>query len=209
MSVLGWWIVTSSGLSLAAISVLGIARFFHPGFAAHSYQKWLVYVAVAIITSEFSEHLCFNIASTLWLTVKVLPLFVAPKKINVTVQITLFLSLVGAFLTFVIVLAMRQQEEPGSFIVESNLGRSGWSSGTAWTLGITNAMYTFGGLDGVIHISEELVEPGRRVPQVMAATLVIGLVTTLPLFLALMFCVKDIDAVTNSPLPSLEIIFQV
>ena len=116
-------------------------------------------------------------------------------------------TIILSVLTFVVVLAMRQQEQPASFIVKSHLGKSGWNDGTAWVLGITNAMYTFGGMDGVIHISEELVGPGRRVPQVMAATMVIGLLTTLPLFLALTFCVKDIDAVMNSPLPSLEITY--
>lgn len=141
--------------------------------------------------------------------IQVLPLFFAPNKIHLTVQATLFLSLIGAFVTFVIVLAMRQQEQPASFITRSGLGSSGWGSGTAWVLGITNAMYTFGGTDGVIHISEELVGPGRRVPQVIGATMLIGLLTTLPLFLALMFCVKDLDAVMSSPLPSLEIVYQV
>lgn len=52
MSMLAWWIVTASGLSLAAVSVLGVAHFFHPGYIQHAYQEWLVYVAVALLTSK-------------------------------------------------------------------------------------------------------------------------------------------------------------
>jgi len=66
----------------------------------------------------------------------------------------------------------------------------------------------FGGTDGVIHISEEMSQPGRRVPQVMSATMVIGMLTAFPLLLALMFCMADLDAVISSPLPSLEIVYQ-
>jgi choline transport protein len=47
-----------------------------------------------------------------------------------------------------IVLAMKGETQPASFITKSGLGTSGWSDSTAWLLGITNAMYTFGGTDG-------------------------------------------------------------
>lgn len=87
-------------------------------------------------------------------------------------------------------------------------------------------MYAFGGTDGgkcsfllksnrhfltkatAIHISEEMTQPGRRVPQVIIMTMIIGLVTTLPLFIALMYFMTDLEAVSNSPLPSMELIFQ-
>lgn len=42
----------------------------------------------------------------------------------------------------------------------------------------------------------------------MGVTLVVGLLSSLPLFIALMFCMTDLDAVRSSPLPSLEIIYQ-
>jgi len=44
------------------------------------------------------------------------------------------------FLTFVIALAMRKQTQPGSWIVESGLGTSGWGDSTAFLLGIINAI---------------------------------------------------------------------
>lgn len=43
----------------------------------------------------------------------------------------------------------------------------------------------------------------------MALTMLIGLLTALSLFIVLMLFVVDVDAVRMSPLPSLELIYQV
>lgn len=51
MSTLAWCFVTSSGLSLAAVCVCGLALFFHPSYEIHAYHIWLVYVTVGSITS--------------------------------------------------------------------------------------------------------------------------------------------------------------
>lgn len=51
-------------------------------------------------------------------------------------------------------------------------------------------------------------QPGRRVPQIIIATLFIGLVSTLPLFIALFLFSSDTEAIIDSPLPSLELIYQ-
>lgn len=63
-------------------------------------------------------------------------------------------------------------------------------------------------IDAVIHISEEMPQPGKRVPQVMIMTMLIGLFTTLPLVVMLMYYMTDLEAVTASALPSLEIVSQ-
>jgi hypothetical protein len=39
-------------------------------------------------------------------------------------------------------------------------------------------------------------------------TMIIGLLTSFPLFLALMYFMTDLDAVRLSPLPSMEIMYQ-
>lgn len=50
--------------------------------------------------------------------------------------------------------------------------------------------------------------PGRRVPQVMSMTMVLGLLTTLPLMIALNLFITDFQAVIDSPVPSIELIYQ-
>lgn len=51
-------------------------------------------------------------------------------------------------------------------------------------------------------------QPGKRVPQVMIMTMLIGLLTTLPLVVMLMYYMTDLESVTTSALPSLEIVSQ-
>lgn len=121
---------------------------------------------------------------------------------------------------------MHGQTQPQYFILASDQGSSGWNEGTAWLLAISNSMYAFGGTDGgnfspsqllgpclqltilVIHISEEIPRPGRRVPQVMLMTTVIGIITCLSLFIVFMFFFDDMDAIQGSTLPSLELVYQ-
>ncbi|KAF3406466.1 Choline transport protein [Talaromyces pinophilus] len=188
MSTLAWWIVTCSGISLATTTFVGMIHFIHPEFLAANWVVYLIYVAVSVITA--------------------VPIFVASKRLGWLVQTALIISAIGIILILFVPVGMHQHVNRSSYLVESNLGTSGWNSGTAWILGICNCMYAFGGTDGAIHISEEMTQPGRRVPQVIIMTMIIGLVTTLPLFIALMYFMTDLEAVSNSPLPSMELIFQ-
>lgn len=50
--------------------------------------------------------------------------------------------------------------------------------------------------------------PGRRVPQVMSITMILGLLTTLPLMIALNLFITDFQVVIDAPVPSIEIVYQ-
>ncbi|KAL9016756.1 MAG: hypothetical protein Q9185_005930 [Variospora sp. 1 TL-2023] len=77
----------------------------------------------------------------------------------------LFLAVSGFFVVFGLVLGLRRQTQPASFITQPGLGTSGWNAGTAWVLGVGNAMYAYGGIDAAIHIAEEIPQPGKNIPQ--------------------------------------------
>ncbi|KAF3805166.1 Choline transport protein [Colletotrichum gloeosporioides] len=192
MSMLAWWIVTvlrCSGISLFSMTLAGMIQFWHPGFEGTQWQIYLIYVGTATVT--------------------VLPVISASQKITFIVQLSLYSSVLGFLVLLFVAIALHKQSQPASFLTQSGLGSRRWPAGIAWTLGIANAMYAFGGTDDVIHISEEMPHPGRRVPQVMMLTMIIGLATAFPLFLSLMFYMKDFAAVISSRLPSLELINQV
>ena len=53
---------------------------------------------------------------------------------------SLWLSTGGCLVNFIVLLAMKKHTNSASFITESNLGTSGWGQGTAWVLGIMNAL---------------------------------------------------------------------
>ncbi|KAL3250505.1 hypothetical protein ABHI18_011162 [Aspergillus niger] len=188
MSVLAWWIVTSSGIQMVTASVAGIVKFWHSEYMAAQWHIYLIYLAISLLT--------------------LIPIFLAPSKVNWTAQTALFLSLTGMALIIIITLGMCQEKQPASFLLQPGYGRSGWNEGTAWMLGVMNTMYSMTGIDGAIHISEELPQPEKRVPQAMTMSVILSLATCLPLSVALVFCMSDMEAVVNSELPSLELIYQ-
>lgn len=189
MTLLGWWVVTCSGLSLCAVSVAGIINFWHEGFEATRWQVYLIYLASIFVTAA--------------------PVFLSPRAIPKFVQAALYISVGGFVVVFCMLLGLKKHTQPGSFITQSGLGTSGWSPGTAWIMGITNAMYAYAGTDGAIHIAEEIPQPGKNIPRALNMTMGIGFVTAFPMFLALMFAVTDIDAILNSNLPSLQMFYQI
>ncbi|KAL2052038.1 hypothetical protein ABVK25_007730 [Lepraria finkii] len=189
MTLLGWWVITCSGVSLCAVSVAGMINFWHPSWEAARWQIYLIYLVTMFITAS--------------------PLFLSPRSVPKITQATLFLSVSGFVLVFILLLALKQQTQPASFITESGLGTSGWSDGTAWMIGIGNALYAYGGTDGAIHIAEEIPRPGKNIPLAMNLTMCIGFLTAFPMTLALMFGMTDIDAVLNSKLASAEIFYQI
>ncbi|KAL4742094.1 amino acid permease-domain-containing protein [Aspergillus similis] len=166
---------------------------------------WISVVAWWVVT-----YVCLPLLELVFLSGKriVIPVFVASKKISVICQVTLLISIVGVAMTLFVPTGMHEHVQPPSFLVSPSAGETGWGSGVSWMLGICNAMYAFGGTDGALHIAEEMQHPGRRVPQVIIATLLIGLATTLPLFVALLLFSSDAKEIMGSPLPSAELIHQ-
>ena len=69
-------------------------------------------------------------------------------------------------------------------------------------------MYAFTSTDAAIHIAEEMVNPERRLPQVLNMTLTIGLATSFPLILVMMLSIVNSDAVVESILPYAELFYQ-
>ncbi|KAL8856519.1 MAG: hypothetical protein Q9178_006834 [Gyalolechia marmorata] len=171
------------------LSVAGLINFWHNEFEASRWQIYLIYLGSIFITSA--------------------PLFLSPRSVPKFTQATLFLSVSGFIVVFCMLLGLKKQTQPGSFITQSGLGRSGWSTGTAWVMGVGNALYAFAGTDGAIHIAEEIPRPSRNIPRAMNMTMAIGLLTAFPMSLALMFGITDIDAALDSSLPSAEIFYQI
>ncbi|KAL8688094.1 MAG: hypothetical protein Q9224_004973 [Gallowayella concinna] len=54
MTILGWWVVTCSGVSLCAVSVAGFINFWHPSFEATRWQVYLIYLATIFITGGWA-----------------------------------------------------------------------------------------------------------------------------------------------------------
>ena len=65
MTLLGWWVIACSGVSLCAASVTGMINFWVPSFEAAPWQTYLAYLGTIIVTGEsmsshFQQHQAIN-----------------------------------------------------------------------------------------------------------------------------------------------------
>ncbi|KAK1763317.1 amino acid/polyamine transporter I [Phialemonium atrogriseum] len=188
LSIVGWWVITCSGISNNVQSILGMVTFANSDYEAKQWHSYLLYVALIGIT--------------------LIPIFTIPQRhLGKWTQLCLALSILGFIVVTVVILAMCDEFNPASTLLRFD-GNSGWPKGVAWLMSIGNSMYAFASLDAVIHVAEEMHHPGKEIPRVMNLTMIIGLLTSLPFIIAMMFVIKDIDAVRSAPLPSLEAFYQ-
>ncbi|KAM5343328.1 hypothetical protein ACJ41O_014294 [Fusarium nematophilum] len=188
VSVLGWWVITCSGISNNVQCIIGMIIFAKPDYVPQQWHSYLLYVGLILIT--------------------LIPLFTIPQRhLGKWTQMCLALSVLGFVVVTVTILAMCDEYNHPSVIVRFD-GTSGWPKGVAWVMSVGNAMYAFASMDAVIHVAEEMHHPGKAIPKAMNLTLLIGLATSVPFILAMMFVIKDIDAVRSAHLPSLEAFYQ-
>lgn len=60
MTLLGWWIITCSGVSLAAVSVAGMISFWVNTFEAARWQIYLIYLGTVLITGKSPTLIACN-----------------------------------------------------------------------------------------------------------------------------------------------------
>ncbi|KLO91726.1 related to HNM1-Choline permease [Fusarium fujikuroi] len=189
INILAWWITTCSGLIYTAISAFGCAAAWFPDFPQQRYQVYLCYLGVTVLS--------------------LIPIYTIKQRyLDFMTESTTGFSLIGMVLTIAVCLGMADGDyAPGTIILE-NRGISGWNTGTGWLLSIAAALYCFAANGAVTHIAEELPNPGRKLPQVLNMSMVMGIVIVIPWTVAMLFSIKDMSAVQSSFLPSFEVFYQ-
>lgn len=194
LGVLSWAGVVvncASGSIAIPQMVIGMIILRNPNF---SFKPWMLFLGYQLtnITLFF-----FNLCERL------LPKFS---------MFGLFWSVATLIIIFVTVLATAPSHQPASFVFTDFVNLSGWDSkGIAYLTGMLGSNWGFSCLDAVTHMAEEIPNPRTNVPKALLATVIMGIATSWPYAIALMFCVQDIDAVIQTPtlVPSLELFNQV
>jgi choline transport protein len=97
----------------------------------------------------------------------VIPIFTIPQRhLGKWTQMCLILSVAGFAIVCVVILAMCRQFNDASVILRVD-GVSGWPDGAAWIMSVGNGMYAFASLDAVLHVAEEMHNPGKAIPRAM------------------------------------------
>lgn len=96
-----------------------------------------------------------------------LPILTIPqRRVDYLTKTTGIMSLVGMIVVVILVPTMARNKLHPQTIIQYR-GTSGWGPAPAWLMGITTGEYLYSGVGAVTHISEEIPQPGRRVPLVL------------------------------------------
>ncbi|KAK5057849.1 hypothetical protein LTR84_011850 [Exophiala bonariae] len=188
LSVIAWCLTAASAAIFCAQVVTNIASFLHPEYVWTQWQVYLIYVLLCIVA----------VVIVVWL----------PRQIP-KLEVVFFLSSIVGFVVFTItVLSRSKQKQSSSKVFTDWYNQTGWGDGTAFLLAVGTCMYTYLAVDSVTHVAEEMPNPGKRVPQAMCLTMLIGMITAFTWTIAFMFSSSDLDEVSVSALPILTVYHQ-
>lgn len=168
-----------------ASSILDLVALWIGSYQSQSWHTYLLHIALCIVaflaTSRFPA---------------------AIGRLGIAI---FFLSLVGFVASMATLLSVSSDKQPGDVVFRNYENVSGWSDGWGMVIGITSCLWAYSGVDGPTHLAEEVPNPSRNVPIAIFLTIGLGFVTVLAWIIALMFVVKDVDAIIDSEVPILEV----
>src|SRR5919109_4020679 len=179
----GWftaWFNLAGQLAALAGIDYGCALFVTPllGWPATTDRVLIVYAAI-LLSHALINH--FGIRLVAWL-----------NDFSVTVHVVGVVVIVGALTLFA------PKQPLGFFVERVTFNDQGWPYWVAFVIGLLQAQWTFTGYDASASVSEETVDPRRRVPWgIVMAVAGSSLVGYLPL-VGFTPAVTDIPAVLNA-----------
>lgn len=127
-------------------------------------------------------------------------------------QVTLWISVISFVVILITIPATSSEYQSASFVFTKYINQTGWpNNGIAYIVGLINSNWAFNGLDCATHMAEEVMEPERIIPIAILSTVVIGFLTAWPFSIAMLFCMNDIERISNTDtkVPILELFLQV
>ena len=179
----GWftaWFNIAGQLAAIAGIDYGAALFVTPllGLPTTTGSLLAVY-AIILVSHAVINH--FGIRLVTWL-----------NDFSVTVHVVGVLVIVGALMLFA-------PKQPLSFFfLPATSNTQGWPYWWAFVVGLLQAQWTFTGYDASASVSEETVDPRRRVPWGIVLAVAVSAVVGYVLLMALTLAIRDIPAVLTA-----------
>ena len=102
-------------------------------------------------------------------------------------------SFVGITITCLLIASPKQ---PSTSVWRGFQNDTGWSSsGFVFFTGLINLNYGFAGMDGAVHLAEECLNAATAVPWALVSAILASFATSMIFLVAMVYCVRDFDAV--------------
>ena len=174
-----WFNIIGQLATLAGIDY-GCALFVTPlvGLPTTTGTVLIVY-AVVLLSHALINHFGIRLVARL-------------NDFSVTVHIVGVIAIVGAVLIFA------PKRPIGFFFARITSNPDGWPYWWAFVVGLLQAQWTFTGYDASASVSEETVDPRRRVPWSIVMAVAVSSVVGYLLLIALTLAITDIPSVLNA-----------
>ena len=174
-----WFNIIGQLATLAGIDY-GCALFVTPliGVPTTSGNVLIVY-AVVLVSHGVINHVGIRLVARL-------------NDLSVTVHVVGVIAIVGALFIFA------PKQPLGFFFARITSNTNGWPYWWAFTVGLLQAQWTFTGYDASASVSEETVDPRRRVPWGIVMAVVVSSAVGYLLLMALTLAIHDIPSVLNA-----------
>ncbi|KAH8587124.1 putative choline and nitrogen mustard permease [Bisporella sp. PMI_857] len=144
----------------------------NPDFVQHSYHVYLLYLATAIFAITLN-----------------VPLF---KGFSFLLRTMAVFVNGGAVFVMAALLARTSEKRSASTVFVDFVDITGWDSkGFVFLLGLLPGITATNAFDSSTHLTDELPDPRKQVPQVMIGTSILGGLSGLPMVIVFLFCITN------------------
>lgn len=112
------------------------------------------------------------------------------------IRVSVMLSITSFVVIIVTCLSRTTSFNSSEFVWTTFINNTGWkSSAVVFLTGMANPNFMFAGIDGAVHLAEEVSDAAKFVPRALMCTIVIGFITAFGFSLSMLYSLTDFDKV--------------
>lgn len=182
----GWFFISAACVLYAAQLTMAIVGAANPDFVAASWQIYLVYCAYALLCLIINLPRAF-------------------KTVNYLLMAAIFTVNGTAIWVLVALLVRTHPNQSAHAVFIEFVNKSGWSSnGVVFFLALLPAYASLSAFDNATHLTDEVENPTKQIPQVIIGSFFMSYFTGLPMIVVYEFCNVDpqslLDPVGGQPI---------
>ncbi|EXJ84860.1 hypothetical protein A1O3_05535 [Capronia epimyces CBS 606.96] len=174
------WIALCAAVSIStAQPLIALVQLFKEDYVPKDWHYFLVFEA--LLTMVFLYNI-FALKRTPWV-----------HDIGFALTMTLFIVVT------ITCVSLAHPKKDNDFVWNTWVNGSGWPAGVCFLTGLVTPCFMFAGIDSAMHLAEEVQTPARIIPRAIVSSIVVGFVSAFAYTIGMLYCIKDFDAVLNSP----------
>ncbi|KAH7130341.1 amino acid transporter-like protein [Dendryphion nanum] len=190
-SVIAWQALCASAGYLTATAIQGVIINSQRSYVPERWHGTLLVFAIMLLCFIFNTILA-----------KQLPIV---ENIVLIWHVTLFIVILAVLAT------LSPQKSASADVWKLFLNEGGYESkGLSFFVGLITPVFAFSGVDGAVHMSEEIKNSSRILPWAMLGSIGVNGIMGFSMLITILYCIGDIENALNTPtgFPFIEILTQ-